>query len=38
MQNELYAAIKDVRTGILIGGEWSGASGGATFEIIDPAS
>lgn len=38
MQNELYAAIKDVRTGILIGGEWSGASSGATFETLDPAS
>ncbi|MGV3634971.1 MAG: aldehyde dehydrogenase family protein [Pseudorhodoplanes sp.] len=38
MQDALHAAIKDVPTGILIGGEWSRASSDATFESVDPAS
>lgn len=38
MQTELQTAIKDVPTGILIGGEWAHTASGSTFETIDPAS
>ncbi len=28
----------DVPTGLLIGGEWAGGQGGATFPVLDPAT
>jgi acyl-CoA reductase-like NAD-dependent aldehyde dehydrogenase len=38
MHQEILSAIADVPKSILIGGEWSDASGRGTFHSIDPAS
>jgi aldehyde dehydrogenase (NAD+) len=38
MHRDIPAAVTGVPKGILIGGEWAGASDGSTFASIDPAS
>lgn len=38
MRHESFAALDTLPTGLLVGGEWSGAASGKSFQSIDPAT